>query len=40
MKNKYNFDYDLKNKKLKNYNISVGFDYFFCCSSLSCERTS
>ena len=33
MKNKYNFDYDLKNKKLKNYNISVGFDYFFCCSS-------
>ena len=33
MKNKYNFDFDLKHKKLKNFKISVGFDYFFCCSS-------
>ena len=33
MKNKYNFDSDLKNKKLKNFNISVGFEYFICCSS-------
>ena len=33
MKNKYNFDFDLKHKKLKNFKISVGVDYFFCCSS-------
>ena len=33
MKNKYNLDIDLTHKKLKNFEISVGFDYFFCCSS-------
>ena len=33
MKNKYNLDIDLTHKKLKNLEISVGFDYFFCCSS-------
>jgi len=33
MKNKHNLDFDLKHKKLKNFNISVGVDYFICCSS-------
>ena len=33
MKNKYNFDFDLKHKRLKKFSISLGIDYFICCSS-------
>tara|TARA_B100000035_G_C20853585_1_gene488541 strand:+ start:182 stop:739 length:558 start_codon:yes stop_codon:yes gene_type:complete len=33
MKNKYNLDIDLTHKKLKNFEIYVGFNYFICCSS-------
>jgi len=33
MKNKYNLDFDLKHKRLKKFSISLGIDYFICCSS-------
>ena len=33
MKNKYNLDFDIKNKRLKKFSISLDVDYFICCSS-------
>ncbi len=33
MKNKYNLDFDLKHKRLKKFSISLGIDYFICCSN-------
>ena len=33
MKNKYNFNFDLKHKRLKKFSISLGIDYFICCSN-------
>ena len=40
MKNKYDLNFNIEHKKLKKFSISVGTEYFFCCSDFLKKKDS